>query len=472
MTSEMPQSFEYNNNQYYLLESIRTSRVNDAYFVGCKSTRKCIDKHNVPDSVCLYLKGGKVYTKTYKAADVYIEKEYADTNILDPNVLKQTKQAVSDEQKKVMLEKRLVRKQPDACVDKDLLIENAPPLVHLDEHEMFKDTDGLPMDIEVRGEKSWDKAYFKAYDVGKAFAYERINNTVLEKTNNHVYGRHYTYFRKTDKINPGDTVETNDEGRSQQRNNVLYLTYLGVIKVLMCARGDRAERFQEWAARVLFTMQMGDNDARDKVAAEALQVGQSTITEVFRKSAHRVPCVYLFELGKVRDLRSIMNLSNFSDDNAVVYKYGMTSDMARRSSEHAKTYGKIKGSSFKLTVFAYIDATCVSKAETTLKQTFDAMNVRLVDKEIIVADREQLGFIKKSYDNIYAQYSGNNADLVRQLQTLQYELNMKNIVHENEILKKDNELMKKDHELIMKDNAMKDLELTYLRKTTNVGPNR
>ena len=448
------QSFEYNNKQYLLLEGIKETGLNDKYFLGCKSMRKCVEKHGIPESVCLFVKNDKVYTKNYKAADVYVEKHYAKTNILDTRVFEKNKQVVVETRKKAVKEKRVARKQYD-----EHAITEAPPLIELDDHEMFKDAEGNPMEIEVRGEKQWDKAYFKAYDVGKAFGYKKIVANILDEASNFVYNRHYMFYRVFDVL-IADVDTTDDDTK------VLYLTYLGVVKLLSCARGDKAERFQEWAARCLFAIQMGNTDARDKVAAETLRVGQSTITELFRKSSSRVPCVYLFEIGKVGNLRSNLDLSGFTDDNATVYKYGMTSDMAKRSSAHAKTYGKWKGSDFKLAVFSYIDAVYVSEAETSLKNTFDHMSARVCSTdtdrtELIVATNAQMTFIKEAYKSIYAQYAGNNANLIRQLHEFQ---------HREQLMKKDIEIMQmtnanKIQEYEIK---MKDCELMYLRKMMNV----
>jgi hypothetical protein len=43
---------------------------------------------------------------------------------------------------------------------------------------MFKDLDGNPMDIEVRGEKTEDGLYFKSYVIGKTFDYDRVNDII------------------------------------------------------------------------------------------------------------------------------------------------------------------------------------------------------------------------------------------------------------------------------------------------------
>ena len=78
------------------------------------------------------------------------------------------------------------------------------------------------------------------------------------------------------------------------------------------------------------------------MAADALNVDVSTVTQLFRKSCRAIPCVYLFEVGRVGEMRTHFNLDDFKNDNEKVYKYGRTEDMARRAGEHQKTYGKLK----------------------------------------------------------------------------------------------------------------------------------
>jgi prophage antirepressor-like protein len=213
----------------------------------------------------------------------------------------------------------------------------------LEDNEMFLNENGDPMDIEVRGEKTMKGAYFKAYDLGKAFDYSKLTHVVVDPRSKYVYGKHFVYVRKTIRISDSRSNQVDEQNNDK---NVLYLTYMGVLKVLFCARGNKAERFQEWATRILFTMQMGGQDDKDALAAEALNVDQSTITQIFRKSARAIPCVYLFEVGTVGNMRQHFNLDENKNDEDKVYKYGMSSDMARRASEHSKTYGKLKDNSF------------------------------------------------------------------------------------------------------------------------------
>jgi prophage antirepressor-like protein len=76
--------------------------------------------------------------------------------------------------------------------------------------------------------------------------YELVEQTILDRKSDHVYGEHFKYFICPKKVS----------GQMEDKK-VLYLTYLGVLKLLFYGRGDKAKRFQRWATKFLFTMQNG-----------------------------------------------------------------------------------------------------------------------------------------------------------------------------------------------------------------------
>jgi prophage antirepressor-like protein len=412
------------------------------------------------------------FTKKHKSADV--EEQSVKANIMNKYAFKKKKETEDKDKKKakeeVVLENRNQRKHYD-----DKNIQDEPEVLHLDDNEMFKNETGETMDITVRGKKTQKGAYFNAYDLGKAFDYNRLSVVVADVNIDYVYGKDFIYFYSV-----FDVRNSNAKQNQTDKNKVLYLTYMGVLKVLVCARGNKAERFHEWTSRILFTIQMGSQE--DKVAAEALNVDVSTVTQLFRKSSRAIPCVYLFEVGTVGNMRQHFNLENFKDDNDKVYKYGRTEDMARRAGEHQKKYGKLKDNTFGLTVFSYIDETYVSKAETKLKHYFDNMNVNVVDtkhNELVVINKSKLLTMKELYNDMYIHFSGNNKDLIQQMQEMQ--LNHKNKLllkeHENELHRKDYELEKKEFQfqLAQKEHTielvtlksksdLQEAELNYMRQ--------
>jgi hypothetical protein len=422
-----------NNQTYYLLEDIKKSELNGMYFVGCRnSMKKCILKQKIPSDKIVYMKNNKEYNAGYKRADVYVEQEYVHQHILNVEE-QQTKRRIKKEEDLIKMKENRVEENKQRKEFEESEIEELPELLHLDDEEMFKNEDGIPMDIETRGLKTQDGIFFKASDIGKAFDYDRVS-TIVDVRRDYLYGIHFKYFKIPNNRSITATVL-----------NELYLTYEGVLKLLFCARGNKATRFRKWASTVLFTLQLGTQDNKDVLAAEALKVDVSVVTQLFRKSCRAIPCVYLFEVGTVGEMRPHFNLDEFKNDNEKVYKYGRTEDMARRAGEHQRTYGKLKGNTFGLSVFSYIDENNASKAEIKLKHYFDNMNVNVVDQrynELVVMDKKKLLSMKELYNDIYIHYSGNNKDLVQQMQEMQ-------LNHQIEIQEYANKLLIKDHELTL-----------------------
>jgi hypothetical protein len=181
-------------------------------------------------------------------------------------------------------------------------------------------------------------------------------------------------------------------------------------------------------------------------------------------------------------MRTHFNLDDFKNDNEKVYKYGRTEDMARRAGEHQKTYGKLKGNTFGLSVFSYIDEKNASKAETKLKHYFENMNATVVDNrynELVVMDKKKWLTMKELYNDIYIHFSGNNKDLIQQMQEMQLNHQIEKQEYENKLLIKEHEydlerkeferqLERKDHTneiLTMKSRVdLQEAELKYMRQ--------
>jgi prophage antirepressor-like protein len=421
-----------NNQTYYLLEDIKKKELNVMYFVGCKSMKKCILKQKIPSDKIVYTRKNLVCDATCRLADVYIEKEYVHEHVLNIEEQKRKKKEDLAKTKEKRVKENKHRKEFE---ENDIVY--LPELLHLDDEEMFKNEDDIPMEIETRGVKTQEGIFFKASDIGKAFDYDNVSLTVLNVGGNYKYETDFKYFKSLD-----DPAISHDAINYCVVRKELYLTYDGVLKLLFCSRGNKAIPFRKWASKVLFTLHLGSQENKDVLAAEALNVDVSVVTQLFRKSCRAIPCVYLFEVGTVGEMRPHFNLDGFENDHEKVYKYGRTDDMARRAGEHQKTYGRLKGNTFGLSVFSYIDEKHASKAETKLKHYFDNMNVNVVDQrynELVVMDKKKLLTMKELYNDIYIHFSGNNKDLVQQMQEMQ-------LNHQIEIREYANKLLIKEHE--------------------------
>ena len=60
-------------------------------------------------------------------------------------------------------------------------IEEAPDILELDNNEKFKDDEENILEIEVRGERKYDKIYFKVKDVMKEFNMENLYKIIIDE---------------------------------------------------------------------------------------------------------------------------------------------------------------------------------------------------------------------------------------------------------------------------------------------------
>lgn len=87
--------------------------------------------------------------------------------------------------------------------------------------------------------------------------------------------------------------------------------------------------------------------------------------------------MYLFNVGKVSNLRKTLDIHDDYDDEDFVIKWGMTDDLNRRLGEHQNTFSKLKGAKLELITFSYIDTQFISKAKTDLKKYFSSASMKL-----------------------------------------------------------------------------------------------
>lgn len=241
----------------------------------------------------------------------------------------------------------------------DVEYEPLPPLLKLQEGELFKDESNNVVDIQIRGEdRHVDKVFFRGVDVGRMLDIDKIRATLIHENSTFQKDIHYTYFIKEKSDNSGG------------HTIALYLTYWGLAKLLFSSRKNMAIHFQRWAVTTLFTVQMGSHEDKQKLGSDVLGVNIKAIKSFLNTSVTTTPVVYMFTLGKVKDLRATLNIpDSFNDDDTVV-KYGLSKDLKRRSQEHENTYGKllkdIPCAEMVLKYHVHIDQFYLSDAETDI----------------------------------------------------------------------------------------------------------
>jgi hypothetical protein len=282
-------------------------KYDQAYFNGCSRIRTIIDKKRLTDDDYIF---------GYKNEDKWIlsNKEYPKAKLL------LTKEWVQANVPKFMSD--------DA--EKKYECEEAPPILELTNKEKFQDKDGNILEIEVRGERDPKKCYFRVKDISKGFKLKGLQQTI-----NHDYERNIDYTNFTCFVMSTDHHKTSKK--------CMFLTYHGVIRVLFTSRTGDAKRFQDWATKTLFTVQMGSEKAKKKLASELIGVSPEAVKAVFDTNSSKTPTVYLFYIGNANKL---LNTNEYDKDD-ILCKYGCTDDLVRRTTEHTKYYQKEFGKDTK-----------------------------------------------------------------------------------------------------------------------------
>jgi len=235
--------------------------------------------------------------------------------------------------------------------------DEVPDIIELDDNEKFVDNDDNIIEIEVRGEKSYDNIFFRVKDVMKGFELKSLNKNISDRKSGFVEKNDYFYF----------DIARNSGGH---KSNELFLTYTGILRVLFASKRTTASKFVNWASKILFTAHLGTSDQKAELVGNLIGVSADTVKAVFNKTATVIPSIYLIALGTVKALRKKLRLDKKYKDNDFVYKFGMTIDLERRIKEHTKEYGKL-GAKLKLVTFGLIDTQYISEAETDLKRNFN-----------------------------------------------------------------------------------------------------
>lgn len=491
--SVFPLPILISDREYYNSKDLQAFK--PEFYYGCTSKpRNIITKKNIPESDYIYATFEKLTKKwnlsndTCKKAQLLISKQWVDANyfkssssivIKNKPVLAQREEEKQEELPQITtppppnreLEALIDDHEEDEeeIVEEGGGVENAPPLLHLDDGEKFHDADGNVIEIETRGERHEDKIYFNVKDVSVGFGLPNLNDTITN-----IYGgyqRNIDY--KTMFIREGAASTM-----SRTIKKCLFLTYEGLLRVLFVSRNKNATLFRKWATTKLFTIQMGTRDQKVKLGAEILNTSPRTLKAIFDKHAANFPSIYLMSLGKVRELRETFGIPVDKPDDSIVYKFGFTDDLARRVIELESEYSKLPGVTMTIGTFQIIDTKYTSEAENEVRETCSAFEVRVKKtehgyNELVALDDKQFANIKKLYRRIGDEFAGATRGLQNQIIELkdrmkEYEnenarLKM-TIQHMDELHQKDVEWYKKNGEL--KDTVIENWKLKHQIATT------
>jgi hypothetical protein len=594
-------SINYKNNTYINADYILLNA--PIYSKGLRSTRELIKKKCVEDVNYIFAreKNNEWIITDGKSAKV-------DMIFIDKTIINTIPELNND----------------DKIID-DNGIEKAPKIIRLNDNEKFHDEDGNIIEILTRGEREYDKIYFRVKDVASSFNILRLQDIVLDKNTKYIMNTHYKYFisKKHNDINTGSI--NNDRIKIKKE---LYLTYKGFQRLIFLSKNaciknnlytmkkwldnfdkkilnnykvnieDNIERNNTgyvyivssnllnavkigmWRSNIeslysryitcygnnihidyfltnnvreleskthayfktykitnelfdknycnkyiefvknnvvlssiniidndnilennysyvedenlpnentekLFTLQIGTTEQKEKLVGSILGVNAKVIKEIFNADRNTLPCVYLYTLNTVKELRTSIDISSEHNDDSIVAKFGFTKDLSRRTGEHIAKYNKIQNVDLKLKYYAYVDPQYMSNAESDIKNIMVAFKSKCEfenDDELVIIPKDLMEIVERHYELIGKNYMGHISELVTKIkelekendnQLLNHRLEIQTINHENEklllnhqieILKINNELelLKQKHEeqllKVTNDKKLKDIQ--------------
>jgi len=429
-------TFDINKVKYVLAKEAIKHYPN--HFIGCKKTHSnVLKKHKITENDYIYVTGIKNI------------KESKNKKLTSKNRLAVTKKWLDN----------LVRTQI-------VKYENVPQELVLSKKEKFHDNEDNVYDVEIRGERHYQKCYFKAKDIGKIFNIKDVQSLLTRERSSFIENKDYRIFMET-------TPTTVRNGLITKRvMKQLYLTYQGVWRLMFVSRNKVAEKFIDWAMKTLFTIQMGSNEEKVELVRKQLGIDVKEFARLTNVTKN-ISCIYLLLFGKVDELGDSFKLEDYNKGDYVC-KYGLSNDMTRRITEHRKDYGKLGIDNIEMLYFIPIDEGLLDNAEKELRESFKVFNYNediedvngKIRKELVVLDNKTLGKMKKLYNKIGDHFGSRaiskSVEVLRQNEQVHKDLQMaririreleENIKRERERI---NRLEKKNDRLEGKNDKLED----------------
>lgn len=427
------QTYNFENTEYYLINDLHA--FDKSFFYGCRNNPKNLIKKKKIANEDLYF----AYTKDddwvkshskYNKAKIFITKDWIFDNV--PNAFKKS-QVIAD-------------------------INPLPPKIILDDYQKFCDAE-YEYDITIRGEREFNKCYFRVQDIEELFELKSLNKRVSKKESSFIKNVDYKIFTFT---NGRPTIKNKNKRKTVMTK---YFTYGGLIKCLYISKSKQAHRFREWANKILFAHQFGSVKEKQELSSKLLGIHIKAVRQVFKTNATTTPCVYLFTLGVVKDLRKSMNIPKTMADNMIICKYGFTKDLQKRAYEHNKILGKIKNVQLALKYYAYVDPQYISAGECDIRDYFNDINAQFDYKdynELIILDQKKLNnTVKKQYTNLSKSYGGHITEFITKIKQLEDKIMFNEEKHKRELSEERHkyELALKDQKLLQKETELLILKL-------------
>ena len=214
---------------------------------------------------------------------------------------------------------------------KSIILNGLPPIIELEEHEMFRDANDEPFHIEVRGERSKDKILFKAKDVAKFSENERLIKTMLDDRKAYKEKIDYIILQENSMALMAPYISSEELSNKKINHEFVYLTISGLMRAASVSRNANANLIKlfDWLVNLFYIHQFGSYEERNELAQDLLK------TILNDKSSG----LYCIDLGTFDKLYDTMNISREQYppeqyDKYHIYKFGLSKDLGVRLTQH------------------------------------------------------------------------------------------------------------------------------------------
>ncbi|KAJ3018267.1 hypothetical protein HKX48_002998 [Thoreauomyces humboldtii] len=231
----------------------------------------------------------------------------------------------------------------------------ALPILIVPDDCKFTNPDKSIIEIEMRGERRWDEVLIYSGDVAEKKMQQlpwRLTRDVRPPSSGFTEDIHYRILFRNDR-------------------NALFFTYMEFTRFMHVSHSPFAEHFCCQAARIVFVMTMGGDDDRENLAVEVF--GLANVRRILQRHGPKnCAAVYLITLGTVKELRSSMGITTSGlQDDSIVAKYGMTTNIEARLYQHLAHFGKILHVEPRFKKTIVLDPTEASTCEVAVKRFFE-----------------------------------------------------------------------------------------------------
>lgn len=289
--------------------------------------------------------------------------------------------------------------------------EILPNIIRLNNNEKLKDGEGKIINLEIHGQRNMN-SYFKVKNVAKIYGIMNLQNIILNEKEHYREGTDYKLFRP----------------KSVNGKLIMCLTYEGMIKLL---KDNIRSSFIKWVHEI----SKNNKNTQEKDVDDDLGIPACIIKCYFNTILNPFPCVYLFRVGTVGNLRTSMQIDTKYRDDSGVYKFGRSGEIYRRTCEHIDTFKKIENTDLRLKYHVYMDPQYTSKGESDIRTFMNAHNMNFsydTMEELVIIPKELMPLVKDQYEMIGKKYMGTNSELITKNKELENKLEIQQLNHNNE----------------------------------------